>query len=115
MKIEMAKGCWRRAAAERESHRRRSLRSGWHRRRRHGKLYEDAAPPLAELDALGIKDRRDVLTEAELTKAVTDAACRRTASLPRTAVFERRGSRSSDLMMNDPDEAMLLTSLDPAA
>jgi beta-phosphoglucomutase-like phosphatase (HAD superfamily) len=86
----------------------------------HGKLYEDAAPALAELDALGVKVIAVTsVTEAELTKAVTEAAL--SADRVICLTDTERGIRAARaagvnpiLMMNDPDEAMRLTSLNPA-
>ena len=86
----------------------------------HGKSYEDAAPALAELDALGVKAIAVTsLTEAELTKAVTDAALSADRVICLTDTEQGlRAARAAGvhpiLMMNDPDEAMRLTSLNPA-
>lgn len=86
----------------------------------HGKLYEDAAPALAELDALGVKVIAVTsVTEAELRKAVTEAALSADRVVCLTDTEQGlRAARAAGvhpiLMMNDPDEAMRLTSLDPA-
>ena len=85
-----------------------------------GEMYEDAAPALAELAALGVRLIAVAsLSEVELTKAVTEAA------LPADRVIcltdSEQGLRAARaagvqpvLMMNDPDEAMRLAALNPA-
>jgi beta-phosphoglucomutase-like phosphatase (HAD superfamily) len=86
----------------------------------HGEMYEDAAPALAELRALGVKLIAVAsLSEAELTKAVTEASL--TADRVICLTDSEEGVRAAKaagvqpvLMMNDPDEAMRLTSLNPA-
>ena len=86
----------------------------------HGEMYEDAAPALAELGALGVKLIAVAsLSEAELTKAVTEASL--TADRVICLTDSEQGLRAAKaagvqpvLMMNDPDEAMRLTSLNPA-
>jgi phosphoglycolate phosphatase-like HAD superfamily hydrolase len=86
----------------------------------HGEVYEDAAPALAELVALGVKVIAVTsLSEAELTKAVTDAALSADRVICLTDTEQGiRAARAAGvnpiLMMNDPDEAMRLTSLNPA-
>ena len=86
----------------------------------HGELYEDAAPALAELDALGVKlIAVPSVTEAELTKAVTEASLSADRVVCLTDTEQGlRAARAAGvnpiLMMNDPDEAMRLTSLNPA-
>jgi hypothetical protein len=85
-----------------------------------GDAYEDAAPALAELDALGVKVIAvAAVSEAELTKAVTDAALSadRVVCLTHTEQGLRAARAAGVqpvLMMNDPDEAMRLTALGPA-
>ena len=86
----------------------------------HGEMYEDAAPALAELGTLGVKLIAVAsLSEAELTKAVTEASL--TADRVICLTDSEQGLRAAKaagvqpvLMMNDPDEAMRLTSLNPA-
>ena len=86
----------------------------------HGEMYEDAAPALAELGALGVKlIAVAALSEAELTKAVTEASL--TPDRVICLTDSEQGLRAAKaagvqpvLMMNDPDEAMRLTSLNPA-
>jgi hypothetical protein len=86
----------------------------------HGEMYEDAAPALAELGALGVKLIAVAsLSEADLTKAVTEASL--TADRVICLTDSEQGLRAAKaagvqpvLMMNDPDEAMRLTSLNPA-
>lgn len=86
----------------------------------HGEMYEDAGPALAELDALGVKMIAVTsLSEAELTQAVTEAEL--TADRVICLTDTEQGIRAARaagvqpvLMMNDPDEAMRLTSLNPA-
>ena len=85
-----------------------------------GEMYEDAAPALAELDALGVKlIAVTSLSEAELTKAVTEAELSADRVICLTDTEQGlRAARAVGvqpvLMMNDPDEAMRLTSLNPA-
>ena len=85
-----------------------------------GEMYEDAAPALAELNALGVKlIAVPSLSEAELTKAVTEAALSADRVICLTDTEQGlRAARAAGvqpvLMMNDPDEAMRLTSLNPA-
>ena len=86
----------------------------------HGEMYEDAAPALAELAALGVKlIAVAALSEAELTKAVTEASL--TPDRVICLTDSEQGLRAAKaagvqpvLMMNDPDEAMRLTSFNPA-
>jgi beta-phosphoglucomutase-like phosphatase (HAD superfamily) len=86
----------------------------------HGEPYEDAAPALAELDALGVKIIAVTsLSQAELTRAVTEAALPADRVICLTDTEEGlRAARAAGvhpvLMMNDPDEAMRLTSFNPA-
>jgi beta-phosphoglucomutase-like phosphatase (HAD superfamily) len=86
----------------------------------HGEMYEDAPPALAELEALGVKlIAVPSVTEAELTRAVTDAALSADRVVCLTDTEQGlRAARAAGvnpiLMMNDPDEAMRLTSLNPA-
>src|SRR5262249_1092789 len=83
-------------------------------------MYEDAAPALAELDALGVKVIAVTsLSEAELTKAVTEAALSADRVICLTDTEQGlRAARAAGvqpvLMMNDPDEAMRLTAFGPA-
>jgi len=85
-----------------------------------GEMYEDAAPALAELAALGVKlIAVTSLSEAELTKAVTEAELSADRVICLTDTEQGlRAARAAGvqpvLMMNDPDEAMRLTSLNPA-
>jgi len=86
----------------------------------HGHAYEDAAPALAELTALGVTMIEVAsVSEAALRSAVV------TASLSPDRVIYLTGTEQgvraakaagvhAVLMMNDPDEAMRLTALDPA-
>jgi hypothetical protein len=86
----------------------------------HGEPYEDAAPALAELDALGVRMIPVTpLSEAELTKAVREAALSADRVICLTHTEQGiRAARAAGvhpvLMMNDPDEAMRLTALNPA-
>ena len=86
----------------------------------HGEPYEDAAPALAELDALGVKVIAVTsLSEAELTRAVTEASLSADRVICLTDTEQGlRAARAAGLqpvlMMNDPDEAMRLTALSPA-
>jgi beta-phosphoglucomutase-like phosphatase (HAD superfamily) len=85
-----------------------------------GDPYEDAGPALAELRALGVKlIEVSSLSEAALTKAVTDASL--SADRVICLTDNEQGLRAAKaagvqpvLMMNDPDEAMRLTALNPA-
>jgi phosphoglycolate phosphatase-like HAD superfamily hydrolase len=85
-----------------------------------GEMYEDAAPALAELAGLGVKlIAVTSLSEPELTKAVTEAqlSADRVICLTDTEqglLAARAAGVQPVLMMNDPDEAMRLTSLNPA-
>jgi len=85
-----------------------------------GEMYEDAAPALAELAALGVKlIAVTSLSEAELTKAVTEAELSADRVICLTDTEQglqaaRAVGVQPVLMMNDPDEAMRLTSLNPA-
>jgi beta-phosphoglucomutase-like phosphatase (HAD superfamily) len=85
-----------------------------------GDMYEDVAPALAELEALGVKMIAVTsLSESELTKAVAGAALSADRVICLTDSEEGlRAARAAGvhpvLMMNDPDEAMRLTSLNPA-
>jgi beta-phosphoglucomutase-like phosphatase (HAD superfamily) len=86
----------------------------------HGEPYEDAAPALAELSALGVKViTLAAVSEAELNRAVRESAL--TADRVVCLTHTEQGIRAAKaagvnpvLMMNDPDEAMRLTSLNPA-
>jgi hypothetical protein len=86
----------------------------------HGEMYEDAAPALAELDALGVQMIPVTsLSESELTRAVSEAALQADRVICLTDTEEGlRAARAAGihpvLMMNDPDEAMRLTALNPA-
>ena len=86
----------------------------------HGEPYEDAAPALAELGALGVQlIAVTSLSEAELTRAVTEAALSADRVICLTDTEEGlRAARAAGvhpvLMMNDPDEAMRLTAHGPA-
>ncbi|HUK36378.1 MAG TPA: hypothetical protein VLV86_20820 [Vicinamibacterales bacterium] len=85
-----------------------------------GEAYEDAAPALAELDALGVKVIPvPSLSAAALTKAVSDASLSGDRVICLTDNEQGiRAARAAGvqpvLMMNDPDEAMRLTALNPA-
>jgi len=86
----------------------------------HGEPYEDAAPALAELDALGVRTIAvPSLSEADLRQAVTEAALSADRVICLTDTEQGlRAARAAGvqpvLMMNDPDEAMRLTALGPA-
>ena len=86
----------------------------------HGEPYEDAAPALAELDALGVRTIAvPSLSEADLRQAVAEAALspERVVCLTDTEAGLRAAQAvgvQAVLMMNDPDEAMRLTALRPA-
>ncbi len=85
-----------------------------------GEAFEDAAPALAELDALGVKlIAVTSLSEAVLREAVTAASL--SADRVICLIDTEQGLRAARdaglqpvLMMNDPDEAMRLTALNPA-
>ena len=85
-----------------------------------GEIYGDAAPALAELETLGVKMIAVTsLSVAELTKAVAESAL--SADRVICLTHTEQGLRAAKaagvhpvLMMNDPDEAMRLTSLNPA-
>jgi beta-phosphoglucomutase-like phosphatase (HAD superfamily) len=85
-----------------------------------GEAYEDAAPALAELEALGVRViALPAVSEAELTRAVRESAlsAERVVCLTHTEQGIRAARAAGVhpvLMMNDPDEAMRLTSLNPA-
>lgn len=85
-----------------------------------GQPYEDAAPALAELDALGVRMIAvTALSPAELIKAVAEAALSADRVICLTDTEQGlRAAREAGvqpvLMMNDPDEAMRLTALNPA-
>jgi beta-phosphoglucomutase-like phosphatase (HAD superfamily) len=85
-----------------------------------GTIYEDAAPALAELTRLGVKlIAVTPVSDVALAKAVADASLD-----PQHVIFltgSEAGIRAAQLagvapilMMNDPDEAMRLTALNPA-
>jgi beta-phosphoglucomutase-like phosphatase (HAD superfamily) len=86
----------------------------------HGEPYEDAAPALAELEALGVRTIAvPSLSEADLRKVVTEAALspEHVVCLTDTEAGLRAAQAAgvqAVLMMNDPDEAMRLTALSPA-
>ncbi len=86
----------------------------------HGRPYDDAAPALAALDALGMKVITVLsLSESELKRAVLNAgvAADRVICLTDSEHgirAARRAGMQPVLMMNDPDEAMRLTALNPA-
>jgi len=85
-----------------------------------GEAYEDAAPAMAELVALGVRVvQLSSLSEAALTKAMADEAL--SADRVICLTDSEQGLRAAKaagvhavLMMNDPDEAMRLTTLEPA-
>jgi beta-phosphoglucomutase-like phosphatase (HAD superfamily) len=85
-----------------------------------GEPYEDAPPALAELEALGVKVITLTATsEAELKRVVREfaLAADRVVCLTHTEQGIRAAKAAGVhpvLMMNDPDEAMRLTSLNPA-
>jgi beta-phosphoglucomutase-like phosphatase (HAD superfamily) len=85
-----------------------------------GHAYEDAAPALAELAALGVTMIEVAsVSEAALRRAVVDASLSpdRVICLTETEQGVRAAKAAgvhAVLMMNDPDEAMKLTALDPA-
>jgi len=84
-----------------------------------GQPYPDAAPALAELDALGVRlIPVTALSEAALRRAVNDAglSADRVVCLTDTEQGLRAAKAAGIdpvLMMNDPDEAMRLTALNP--
>jgi hypothetical protein len=86
----------------------------------HGQLYEDAAPALAELAALGVAMIEvSSVSASALTRAVMDASLSPDRVICLTETEQGiRAAKSAGvhavLMMNDPDEAMRLTALDPA-
>lgn len=86
----------------------------------HGQPYEDAAPALAELDALGVRMIAvPSVSAGELRRAVTEASLSgdRVICLTDTELGVRAARDAGVqpvLMMNDPDEAMRLTALNPA-
>jgi hypothetical protein len=86
----------------------------------HGEPYDDAAPALAELQTLGVKViELAAVSEAELTRAVRESALSADRVVCLTHTEEGiRAARAAGvqpvLMMNDPDEAMRLTALNPA-
>jgi 2-keto-3-deoxy-6-phosphogluconate aldolase len=85
-----------------------------------GEAYEDAAPALAELDALGVKMIEVTsLSASALSAAVADSSLspERVICLTDTEQGIRAAREAGVqpvLMMNDPDEAMRLTALNPA-
>jgi len=85
-----------------------------------GQPYPDAAPALEELDALGVKVIPvSTLSVAALRAAVADASLSPDRVICLTdseqgVLAAREAGVQPVLMMNDPDEAMRLTSLNPA-
>ena len=85
-----------------------------------GDPYPDAAPALAELDALGVKViPLATLSAAALKAAVADASLSADRVICLTdseqgVLAAREAGVQPVLMMNDPDEAMRLTALGPA-
>jgi hypothetical protein len=85
-----------------------------------GEAYADAAPALNELAALGVQVIAVTpFSAAALAKAVTDAALSPDRVICLTDTEQGiRAAREAGvhpvLMMNDPDEAMRLTALNPA-
>jgi hypothetical protein len=85
-----------------------------------GDAYEDAAPALAELDALGVKTIQVAsLSPATLTRAIAAASLSPDRVICLTDTEQGiRAAREAGvqpvLMMNDPDEAMRLTAFNPA-
>ena len=85
-----------------------------------GQPYPDAAPALAELDALGVKViPLSTLSAAALRTAVADASLSADRVICLTdseqgVLAAREAGVQPVLMMNDPDEAMRLTALNPA-
>ena len=85
----------------------------------HGEPFEDAAPALAALASLGVKVIEvETLSEAELARAVKEASLSADGAICLTD--NEHGIRAAKaagvrpvLMMNDPDDAMRLTALDP--
>ena|SRR5436305_1744506 len=86
----------------------------------HGHAYEDAAPALAELTALGVTMIEVAsVSEAALRSAVLAASLSADRVIYLTGTEQGvRAAKAAGvhavLMMNDPDEAMRLTALDPA-
>jgi hypothetical protein len=86
----------------------------------HGVPFEDAGPALAEVAALGVKlIELNALSEEALRKAVADASLAPDRVICLTGTEQgihvaRRAGVQPVLMMNDPDEAMRLTALNPA-
>lgn len=86
----------------------------------HGEAFEDAAPALAELRALGVSVIEVAsLHDEELARAIRDASLSPdrviclTDSEPGLRAARAVGLQPV-LMMNDPDAAMRLTALNPA-
>ena len=85
-----------------------------------GEAYADAAPALNELAALGVQMIAVTpLSAAALARAVTDASLSPDRVICLTDTEQGiRAAREAGvqpvLMMNDPDEAMRLTALNPA-
>ncbi len=85
-----------------------------------GQPYPDAAPALAELDALGVRAIEvPTLSAAALRAAVADAALAPDRVICLTdsehgVLAARDAGVHPVLMMNDPDEAMRLTALNPS-
>jgi len=85
-----------------------------------GEVYEDAAPALNELDALGVQMIAVTpLSAAALARAVTEASLSPDRVICLTDTEQGiRAAREAGvrpvLMMNDPDAAMRLTALNPA-
>jgi beta-phosphoglucomutase-like phosphatase (HAD superfamily) len=85
-----------------------------------GDAYEDAAPALAELEALGVRMIAVTsLSAAVLTRAVTEASLSPDRVICLTDTEQgihaaREAGLQPVLMMNDPDQAMRLTALNPA-
>ncbi len=86
----------------------------------HGEPYPDAAPAIDELGRLGVRVIAvPALSEAALRHAVADAGVPAERAVCLTDTEQGiRAARAAGvqpvLMMNDPDEAMRLTSLAPA-
>ena len=85
-----------------------------------GQAYEDVAPALNELDALGVQMIAVTpLSAAAMARAVTEASLSPDRVICLTDTEQGiRAAREAGvqpvLMMNDPDEAMRLTALNPA-
>ena len=85
-----------------------------------GEPYPDAAPALAELEALGVR----MIAVASVSATVLAAAVADASLSPDRVICltdSEQGIRAAKdagvhavLMMNDPDEAMRLTAFDPA-